>query len=252
MKRRAQTDRGGKSRRFVKGEEGVGVMRVMGLCLAVGACLAGAPAWGITVDGVASPGEWDTAAWHFVDADEPVGGDTIPPGYDVTDIYLTGGDAMYFRLDVVSPPVNLFTPRGVYLRYDFAVDEDPGAAYSISFNDGLELPRGQMHVVRFPDGSARDLDHMEYLGTGTFVSGSVLEASFDWLLFPADVVASGTVTLNYQWWLLESGPYTIDDGGEGPVEGTSLIIPEPLTGVGLLMGVGLLARRWVRGVRQGR
>ncbi len=248
MKRRAQTDRGGKSRRSVKGEEGVAVMRVMGLCLAVGACLAAVPAWGITVDGVASPGEWDGAAMHYVDAaPEP----PIPAGYDVTDIYLTGGPAMYFRLDVVEPPVNLFA-RGVYLRYDFTIDEDTGAAYGISFNDGLGLPSNQMHVVRFPDATLRDYDHMQPLGTGTVVSGSVLEASFDWSLFPEEVVAGGRVTVNYHWWILESGPCTFDDGGEGPQHGTNLIIPEPLTGVALLMGVGLLARRWVRGIRQGR
>ena len=230
------------------------MVRAFGLGLAVAFCLAAVPAWGITVDGLVAPAdEWDGAAVHFTDPgpEPPVGDFEIPGGYDVTDIFLTGGVAMYFRMDVLEPPLVLFQ-RGVYLRYDFAIDEDPGAAYGISFNDGLELERGLMHVVRFPDASLRGRLDMEYLGQGTFVSDDVLEAKFDWDLFDPAVVAGGRVTVNYHWWILESGTGTIDDGGEGPVQGVNLIVPEPLTAVGLLLGCGMLARRWIRGFRNGR
>ncbi len=224
-------------------------MRVMGASLVVALLVlwAGAPAFAITVDGIASPGEWDAADLHYVDPapELPVDGHSIPSAYDVTDIYVTDGGALYFRMDVVDSPLSL-TKRGVFLRYDFTIAEDPGAAYSISFNDGLGLPRGVIQLARFPDASLRDMDHVEFLESGTFVSGDILEAMFSLAAFPSVVSSTGSLTVTYQWWILESGPLTIDDGGEGPVGG---MVPEPLTAAGVLLGCGMLVHYWKKGTQ---
>jgi len=209
--------------------------------LAVAICAAWAtPAAAITVDGmVAPPEEWDGVAIHLSDAyPEP----PIPEAYDITDIYLMGGGELYFRLDVYDPPV-VFGNR-VFLRFDFAVDEDPGAGYSITLNDGLGLPSNEIHLVRFPDWDNRGFFTRQDLGMGIYATGDVLEASFDWSLFPSEVLESGTMTLNQYAYILESGRNTADDAGEGPLSGPPLhTAPEPITLVGFLMGCGVLARR---------
>jgi len=203
------------------------------------------PALGITVDGFVSPAEeWDGVAIHLGEtAPEP----PIPIGYDVTDIFMAGGTELNFRLDVLDPPVVF--GRGVYLRFDFAIDQDPGAGYSISLNDGLGLPSSEIHLVRFPDWNNRGFFTRQDLGQGTYAIGDVLEAAFAWSLFPSEVLETGEITLNRYWYVLESGRGTADDTGEGVLSDPPLpIVPEPATLVGFLLGCGMLARR----IRAGR
>ncbi len=219
------------------------------LAVAVGLlalCCCVSPAWSITVDGYANPAdEWTDAEIHITDpAPEP----PIPEAYDVTDVYLAGGWELNFRLDVYDPPIVF--KRGVYLRLDFAIDEDPGAAYSISLNDGLGLPSNRIHMVRFDDWDNRGFFSKQYLGEGVFETGDLLEASFEWSLFPSGVLSEGKITLNRYWFVLESGRGTADDAGEGPIEGTLFdppqAVPEPITLLSFALGCGLLARRMVR------
>jgi len=203
------------------------------------------PVMGITVDGFVSPAEeWDGVAIHLGDtAPEP----PIPIAYDVTDIFMAGGTELNFRLDVLHPPVVF--GRGVYLRYDFAIAEDPGAGYSISLNDGLMLPSTEIHLVRFPVWNDRGFFTMQDLGRGTYAIGNVLEAAFAWSLFPSEVLETGEITLNRYWYVLESGRGTADDTGEGVLSDPPLpAVPEPATLVGFLLGCGMLARR----IRAGR
>ena len=63
-----------------------------------------------------------------------------------------------------------------------------------------------------------------------------------------------TVIGNEVWFSVDGSAKIgrLDFNGEGPVQGVSLIVPEPLTAVGLLLGCGMLARRWIRGFRNGR
>jgi len=214
-------------------------MALAGCMVAV--CAFGAtPALGITIDGSVSPAdEWDAAEIHITDPNpEP----PIPLAYDVTDIYLAGGTKLNFRLDVLDPPVVF--GRFVYLRYDFAIDEDPGAGYSLSMNDGLGFPPTEMHLVRFPDWSNLDPATAQDLGQGTYAIGDTLEASFGWSLFPSDVQDAMQITLNEYYFVLETGPCTVDDVGGGQLSGPPLpMVPEPITLVGFLLGCGVLARR---------
>lgn len=213
---------------------------------AVAVCaIAVAPASGITVDGAVAPAEeWDGVAIHLHDsAPEP----PIPQGYDVTDIFLAGGDNLHFRLDVLDPPV-VFNQE-VYLRFDFAIDEDPGAGYSITLNDGLGLPTNEMHLVRFPDWNQRGPYTKQDLGIGTYATGDVLEASFAWSLLPSEILESGEITLNRYAYILESGHGTLNDEGDGVLDDPALAMtaPEPVTVVGFFLGCGLLARRFAAG-----
>jgi hypothetical protein len=234
-----------------------GRLWLCGASLVVLLGLAG-PAWCVTVDGLVSPSdEWDDAGIHLIDAaPEP----PIPAGYDVTDIYLKGGSSLFFRTDVEAPPIEF--KRHIYLRFDFSIAEDPGAGYSISINDGLGLPRDAVHLVRFEDWNHRGFNDKQHLGEGTLASGDVFESAFDWSLFPEWVRDGNRITLGNYSWMLESGPTTLDDGGEGVFSPASPIligpqplnddlIPEPMTLVGLVLGCGMLGRRVITALKKG-
>jgi len=212
--------------------------------LAVGAWAV--PAAAITVDGLVSAGEWDEASILLTDPNEPAYTDDQ---YDIQQILLAGGDAMYLRMDVYTPPVTMAGRQGKasFVFKNWTIDTDVGGLYVLAVNDGFGFPAGEMHLLR------RDTGDWVDLGQASFATGTVLEAVIPWSLFPAGVIPApgGEITLSNFRYVFESGDDLPDDYQNGmDIERNDPlpVIPEPITLVTLLAGCATAAwrlkRRW--------
>lgn len=207
-----------------------------------------APAWGITVDGLVSAGEWDEASIVLTDPNET---DYTDNQYDIAQIMLAGGDAMYMRMDVYAPPVTMVGRQGkaslVFINW--TLDTDPGAKYVLTVNDGFGFTAGEMHLLR----RETTWDYWLDLGQVTYATGPVLEAMIPWSLFPAGVIPApgGEVAMSTFQYVFESGDDLADDFEDGmDIERNDPlpVVPEPITLVTLLAGCATAAwrlrRRW--------